>query len=473
MRETLVRRASRVLFKWMAYCAPAVPGPHPGGVLRDVTIVNPGRTRLGGHTCVVEGDRIARISPTQPEERTGPEGSDCAGGFVLPGLVDMHVHIPPPQRALANLLFLAHGVTTVRETGDADGTTWSGRRRIAQGKVPGPRIFASGPVLDGDPPFLFTSWVVRDAAEARDAVRTLVAKGADFIKIHHKLSAEALSGIRLAAEEAGLRVVGHIPISVPFAEARIWDVQHLDGLVPYPQPPKSVMDYQVEWRDLDAARIEAYVRTSVEQGMVHTPTLVTSYRYARLDDHDGRTDPVGKLLPRYYRDVVWNRQNGLFRAFSGEALEVMKQGFVRGQEVVRRLHEAGVRIHLGTDTAAAPFVVPGVSAQEELGHLMGAGLTAELAWAAATRGAGESLGVPLLGTVQEGAPADLLIFDRDPTRHLGALSSLRGVVAQGRLYTKSALQEGLARHRQRFERPLYDAMSTALIRQALKRMAST
>jgi hypothetical protein len=200
---------------------------------------------------------------------------------------------------------------------------------------------------------------------------------------------------------------------------------------------------------------------------------VTSYRYAHLDDHNQERDPVGELLPRYYRDVVWSRQNGLFSTFSSETLELMKQGFGRGQEVVRRLHQAGVRIHLGTDTAGAPFAVPGASAQEELGHLVGAGLTTEAAWVAGTRDAGESLGVPLLGTVGEGAPADLLIFGRDPTRGLEALSSLRGVVAQGRLYAKSALEEGLARHRQRFESPLYDALSTALIRQALKRMAST
>jgi len=80
-------------------------------------------------------------------------------------------------------------VTTVRETGDADGTTWRARERIQAGEVPGPRIYASGPVLDGHPPFLPTSWAVRDAAEARGAVEALAARGADFIKVHHKLSA--------------------------------------------------------------------------------------------------------------------------------------------------------------------------------------------------------------------------------------------------------------------------------------------
>ncbi|MGC9347503.1 MAG: hypothetical protein ACP5JG_05115 [Anaerolineae bacterium] len=131
------------------------------------------------------------------------------------------------------MLLLAHGVTTIREVGDADGTTWRGQERIERGMVPGPRVFTCGPVLDGDPPFLPTSRVIRDATEAREAVTTLAARGADFIKVHHKVSAEVLAAVHGAADEAGLYVVGHIPVSVPFEQANVWDMQHLDGLIPY------------------------------------------------------------------------------------------------------------------------------------------------------------------------------------------------------------------------------------------------
>jgi hypothetical protein len=358
----------------------------------------------------------------------------------------------------------------VRETGDADGSTWDARRRIQAGRVPGPRIFASGPVLDGDPPFLFTSWKVRNADEARKAVAALARQGADFIKVHHKLSAEALAAIREAAAEHGLRVVGHIPESVPFEQAQIWDVQHLDGLVPYPQPSETLLDIQKKWRDLDPARIDFYVQISVEQGLVHTPTLVTSEALIRMADPPD--DPAVRLLPRYYRDGVWNRRTmPLFRHFTDETLDVMKQAMGRGQEIAHRLDRAGVRLHLGTDTAAMPFTVPGESLHREFRLMVEAGLSLEAAWKAGTSAAGASLCLPGLGVVQVGAPADLLIFEQDPAASLTALATLKGVVAAGRFYSREFLDEAIARHRERFERPIHEKFTLAFIRLSLKLMA--
>ena len=141
----------------MAYRPPVVMVPSQGVILTDVNIVNPGRERLDRQTLVVEGDQISRISQGELQGSVGIGNQGYAGAYVLPGLIDMHVHIPPPTRELVSLLFLAHGVTTIRETSDADGTTWRARERIQNGKAPGPRIFASGPVLDGGPPFLPTS----------------------------------------------------------------------------------------------------------------------------------------------------------------------------------------------------------------------------------------------------------------------------------------------------------------------------
>ncbi len=471
MREPPFRRFSRLLFRLLAYRPPALAVPPPGLTLADVTVVNPGQERRPGQTLVVSAECIAHIA-TAPEQHLPTAGLErCTGAYVLPGLIDMHVHIPPPCRELCNVLFLAHGVTTVRETGDADGSTWGGRRRIRSGRVPGPRIFASGPVLDGAPPFLPTSWVVRDAAAARAAVHTLADRGADCIKIHHKLSAEALAAVRLAARTRGLRVVGHIPGAVPFERAYVWDVQHLDGLVPYPQPGETVLDNQRRWRDLADARIDSYVRTSVEQELVHTPTLVTAEALLWLLDPGRPDDPAVRCMPRYIRDAAWSREHmPLFRRFSDEALRLMEQALARNLEVVRRLHAARVRLHLGTDTAGMPFVVPGASLHEELRLMVRAGLALEDAWAAGTRAAGASLRLPGLGTIQEGAPADLAVFREDPTRDLAALDTLVGVVAAGRFYSREYLEDALARHRACFERPLYDRLSTALVRLGTRMM---
>ncbi len=153
------------------------------------------------------------------------------------------------------------------------------------------------------------------------------------------------------------------------------------------------------------------------------------------------------LLPRHYWAGIWDRRYipGL-AAFSDEALALMKRKRDQTLEIVYRLHRAGVPLHLGTDTAAVPSVVPGLSLLQELRLMVKAGLTVDDAWAAGSRVAGASLGASPLGTVRAGAPADLLIFGDDPTRDLEALSTLKGVVAQGRLYTRAFLDDALSRH---------------------------
>lgn len=465
MKENVTRRLFRILFRCLAYRPPALDVPAPGAVLAGVSVVNPGRGRAESRTLRVAGERIAHLGSGGPVAAAGPGAGRYAGCYVLPGLIDMHVHVPPHVRPLVDLLFLAHGVTAVREVGDADGTTWRARDRIRAGERPGPRLFCCGPVLDGAPPFLPTSWAIRDAAGARAAVAALAARGADCVKVHHTLSAEVLAAICRAADEAGLRVVGHVPAAVPFEAAGIWDVQHLDGLVPYPQPPETPLDHQKGWRDLDPARIDAYVRVSVAQGLVHTPTLVAVQALARMADPQQAADPAVRWLPRHFREGMWDPESvPFFKAFTGETLALMQRSLARRQEVVGRLHRAGVRLHLGTDTLAVPFDVPGASLQQELALMVEAGLSLEAAWAAGTWAAGQSLGRPRLGTVQVGAPADLLVFGADPTRDPAAWSTLRAVIAQGRLYTKPSLDAALARHRARFERPLYDRLSTAVMR---------
>lgn len=102
-----------------------------------------------------------------------------------------------------------------------------------------------------------------------------------------------------------------------------------------------------------------------------------------------------------------------------------------------------------------------------------AGVPVEAAWTAGARVAGEFLGVPRLGTVRAGAPADLLILAADPSRDLDVLPLLQGMVAPGRLYAMDVLEAALARHRAQFERPGYNAFSTTLVRLGARLMQSS
>ena len=448
---------------WHVLGPPHLEVPPPAITLRDVTIVNPGKDRRKVGRIDVRAGRIAWLGEGGIAPRAGLEDPDnalsadierYAGAFVLPGLIDMHVHQPPDTPLgdveLAALLFLRHGVTTVRDTGSFDGAIFETRRRIRAGEIAGPRIFACGPILDGDPPFWSGSRVVRDAKEARQAVDELAAQKVDCIKVYERISREALEAIREAAQQHGLPVIGHVPDAVQFSDARLDDVQHLTGIVE-------------KGEKLTPARIRAIVTASAALHIAHTPTLVFLERVAQLTDYQHElATPTAQLLPRYYREILWNPEyDARLRGLSAGDEESLRETLRNAKHIVKQLYDAGVEIHVGTD-AMNPFVVPGASLQEEMWELVDAGLTPEQVWVAATRTAGKALGQPNLGTIALGAPADLLVFRADPTTDLNNLETLEAVIAAGRLYPREVLQEAVGRWQQHFSDPVYDAITMRL-----------
>jgi imidazolonepropionase-like amidohydrolase len=436
--------------------APPAGGPAPGAALSGLVLVEPGGARRSGVTLVARDGRIASLGPDG-----GAGASDrYAGRFLLPGLVDLHVHHPPAaalgQRGLFALLFLAHGVTSVRDLGVFDLSLESHRGRIERGERLGPRVFRCGRLLDGDPPGWPGARVVRSPADADAAVAAAARDGADCVKVYNGLDERSFAAVRAAAGARGLRVVGHVPWAVAFERLERVEVQHLMGLAD-------------DWPSATPERIRAYVAHSAAHGLSHLPTLVAFERAARLEDAEAALrDPAARLLPRVFRELLWSPgRNPLVFALNpgvpwgqlGARVELM-------QRAVRALHAAGVPVLAGTD-AMNPFVVPGASLHEELRLLAAAGLGAEGALLAATRGAGEVLGVPGLGRLEPGAPADAALFREDPTRDLAALASLEAVIAGGRLVPREALLEAAAAQRAHFDRapyaPLFEAAARAVI----------
>lgn len=282
-------------------------------VFSNVTVVNPGRDRQARQTLTAEGGQIVSITPQESDNPAPKTTSRFTGTYVLPGLIDMHVHHLAVDQELFGLLFLMHGVTTIRDIGYPDVTMLKNRQQVRDGIYPGPRFFVCGPILDGDPPWP-NPWfrVVRNPAEARAAVDEIAAAGVDCVKVYSGLSAETLAAIREAAAKHGLPVVGHVPFAVPFEAAYVTDIQHLTG-VPITSNHLTMtkaerltqwMAFVQAWRDLDEARIDFIIRTSVEQGLAHTPTHVTYVQAARMRDYPRLLDdPAAHLLPRWYREA--------------------------------------------------------------------------------------------------------------------------------------------------------------------------
>ena len=419
-------------------------------------------------SSIVEDGHIVSITASSPDSPAAEQTKHFAGTYMLPGLIDMHVHHAFVDQQLYDLLFLMHGITAIRDIGFADTTILQNKQQVQNGVYPGPRYFACGPILYGNPPWPQPwFWPIRTSDEAREAVDEIAAAGVDCVKVYSGISADVLSTINEVAQRHHLPVVGHIPAAVPFEKAHIVDVQHLNGVPALaPSTATTVAERRAQFsafmsalQELDEARMDFIISTSVEQHLAHTPTLVVYARVGQLDAYPEQlNDPAMHLLPRWYREVFWNPSK-IFDPVIPQASAAMYAGLPKLQEVVRRMYKAGVRVHLGSDNLN-PFIVPGASLHEELQLFVEAGLTPEEAWITGTRWQGEFLGVPKLGTVQEGAPADLVLFREDPTQDLAALSTLEAVIAQGRLYPKLVLDEAHAQYAEHFNCWLYDTFVT-------------
>jgi len=454
-----------LLLLWIFLPAPAVPVPSRSElVLVDVAVLHPGLRTQHHQTVRIREGRIARIRPARPADVPSPGADDLRGAFVLPGLIDLHVHLFG-QSPLERLLYLAHGVTSVRDLGSPGPSQIEARAATRRGKLAGPRVFTCGEMLDGDPPVWPFARVVRTAREGREAVRELAARGADCVKVYEHLEAGVLDSIRQEAARHDLPVVGHVPFGVPFAEANIDDVQHFTGVAELIDPDYATWAEKAEaWGRLGPDEMQYVVDVSLRESIAHTPTLVMLERQAQLSDYErARRDPVVRLLPRFWRAVVWNPRFELgYHTLDERARarldELYRLRVARGLELVRRLHRAGVPVFVGTDPYNA-FVVPGASVHEEMELLLRAGLTPEEVWAAATRLPGAWLSDSGLGTLAVGAPADLLALRRDPTRDLEHLSGLEAVIAGGRLYPAAFLEAELERQREHFQSRLFELVT--------------
>lgn len=443
--------------------------PAQGVVLEGVTLIRPGEGREARRRLVVRGGAIESI------EAAGPDASGpFAGMYVMPGLADLHVHFPPAslpgQGELFAFLLLYHGVTAVRDAGDVDGTaTDPVRRGIAEGRFPGPRVFACGAFVDGEPPLWKNTLPARDAGEGRQAVATLAERGSDCVKAYNELDAPTLAAVREAAHARGLPVIGHVPRRVPLEDARLDDVQHLTGV---PTPSDIALGFPERLRDfetLDDARLERVIAASLASGIAHTPTLVTVDRLIASEDLAALlTAPELRLLPRFYREVVWSPDGGTSVAgkLGTDGFAMLRRAFAVMKRVVRQLGERGVRLHTGTDTLVA-FVVPGASLHRELRLWVEAGFSPEQALRASAHDSAADLGLPGLGELRPGAPAELLILRDDPTQDVAALDRIAGVVRDGRLYTREMLDAQLARYRARYDGALYDTIVTPIVRRVL------
>jgi hypothetical protein len=419
-------------------------------------------------TVMVIGNRITALGQTG-KVRIPKEAQiiDATGKFLIPGLWDMHFHIKETERTFP--LFIANGVTGVRNMGGDFQKLFEWREAVASGMLLGPRIVACGPVIDGSNPANPDHAIpVSNAEEGKQAVDFLKRSGADFVKVYDSVPRDAYFAIVKEAKEQGLPFVGHIPTAITMTEASNAgqkSVEHLGTFLEgsstaetelrnWPSPPVKNQDFSVIPARI-AARGNRMLDTYSEQKAAQllallaknntwqVPTLLAKQVNTFVDDISKAQDPHYKYVPASVREGWAPDKNFFFRYRTPEFIAYQKKLFQREMEVVGEMHRVGVPIMAGTDGGA--YTVAGFGLHQELALLVKAGLTPMQALQAATINPAKFLGESdTLGTIEQGKIANLILLEANPLENISNTERIDTVVVNGKFFPKTVLRMLLA-----------------------------
>jgi imidazolonepropionase-like amidohydrolase len=407
-------------------------------------------------TVIVQGKQILQLGKSA--STTVPKAArvvDGRGKYLIPGLWDMHVHEIfgawlPEDEKITPVLFVANGVTGVRDMGGDLEPLKKWRARIAEGKLLGPRMIIAGPMLDGPIPQFPSSAPVKDAAEGRRIVDELQKNGADFIKIQSLIPRDGYFAAADEARKLGIVFAGHVPDKVRATEASNAgqkSIEHLTGvfegcstvedeLMAAPRGPgrgRFLSTY-------DPERAKALIALFLKNQTWQVPTLYWERGEWLIEQTNSGPDPLEKYAPVAWRDRTWPMfTRDISKGWSTDPVADREKFFQAELKMVGEMNRAGVPILAGTDTAAGVRVYPGFSLHDELELLVRAGLTPMEALQAATLNAGKYLDLPDTGTIEKGKRADLVLLDSNPLVDIKNTRTIQSVVLAGRYFSRTDL----------------------------------
>jgi imidazolonepropionase-like amidohydrolase len=411
----------------------------------NVHIVRPELNRVDrAQTVVIRDGRIAAVGAANAIEV--PDGAaliDGGGRYLVPGLVEMHAHVPEARRGRQYLedalyLWVANGITTVRNMA-GEPSHLELRDEIARGEIIGPRLYTAGPRFAGK---RIDDAAARAAAQA-DA-------GYDFLKVHMGLTAPIYDEITVAAADNGIAVAGHVAEGVGLwraLDAGQKSIDHLDAyfkaMVAEDTDLSGVKDQllgfaYVPYMDTDKFAVVAEATADANVWNVPTLTLAVNFvgPYVAADYPELRYMPP--VMASSWEKIVVGYQDSL------EDPELAQQFLRYRQRLVRELRDAGAGLLLGSDSPQM-MNVPGFSLHKELALMIDAGLTpAEALTTGTVNPAIYFDAEDEFGRIETGLAADLVLADADPLQKPRALRDPAGVMLRGRWLPREELRAGLA-----------------------------
>ncbi len=397
---------------------------------------------LRDRTVLIRGGIITRIDGPDSEIPIRVTRIDGRGQYLLPGLVDLHVHVFG-EGDLA--WYLAYGVTTVRNM-------WGSKQSLAmqaaieQGKLVGPTLITAGAILGGYPPRLRGSVAIRSPKQGEEEVSRQAAAGYDFIKIYDQLDVDSYRAIIAAGKRLTVPVVGHVPKKVGLLAALDSGQASLEHLRGFPSVVMATdSGANLSWDStLEPQRLAEAVKAAGRSSAAIVPTLVI-LEALELDAAEQRSflrRPEAARLPQPLKRFSCRPAGDAKDDLSQDS---RKRRSANRAAVVRALHRAGARVLAGSDTGNQ-FVLPGESLHDELSLLHSCGLTPYEVIRAATFDASRFLELEdTQGTIEIGKRADLVLVKLDPRSNLHTLRRPVGVVSQGRWLPATQLDRSIGK----------------------------
>jgi Amidohydrolase family len=398
---------------------------------------------LADETVIVRDGKIESITPSvKAQIPAGAVRIDGKGKFLMPGLAEMHAHIPggqAPDSSVERTLFLyvASGITTIRGMlGDPRHLTY--RDRAARGEIVSPLIYTSGPSFNGK--------TASTVAMAVDAVIAQKKAGYDLLKIHPGVPRDVFDALAAKADELKIPFAGHVPAAVGLMralEAKYASIDHLDGYVEgLTKDPSQVSQFfGTNLMDqVDESKFSALIAASKAAMVWQVPTQVLLDNLLNdVPAEELATRPEMKYMPpETIKGWVGQKQKFLQIAQADRAkLLGLRRRFIKA------LHDAGVPFALGSD-APQFWNVPGFSAHRELRSMVDAGLTPYQALRTGTANVGVYFKTEsTTGTLAAGKRADLLLLDANPLQNIDNTWKIAGVMVNGRWMSKADIDKRL------------------------------
>ena len=440
-----------------------------GIVIENITLIDAKNGTRTNQTVSIQNGVIQSIGSAKLDMEDS-QIIDGEGKYLIPGLWDAHVHltfIPEIDHETHFKLYLKNGVTSIRDTGAILSKLQPSLNFIEENPNTTPRLFYAGPLIDGadrvykgmEPGFPNLSIGIDETSNIPEVVDGLLKEGVTFLKSYEMLTRETYLELLKVAGQNGLRVTGHVPLSIDLEEAieaGLGGMQHVRNMdLACAKDADNLLDDRQVSLENEASIAGSALRTHIhssqryyaidntdderclriimklsEYGVFQTPTLTINTFDSRRFYADPKWRETYQELPEAAEN---NWMQGSLKLANIDVTENAKKFDAWSLSLVNKMHQEGVKIIAGTDTPIG-YLTPGYSLHKELELLSEAGLSNMDVLRSATITPAEFFGMEnQMGTIEVGKLADLVILDKNPLMSISNTQSIHRVIVKGQI----------------------------------------